>query len=47
MPLDTIVSEEFTKEEAKKAYKLLYEVAKELNIPVVMVQTHTFWILKT
>jgi len=42
MPLDTITSEEFTKEEAKKAYRLLYEVAKELNIPVVLVSNAHF-----
>ncbi|QAV33512.1 DNA polymerase-3 subunit alpha [Fervidobacterium changbaicum] len=42
MPLDTIISEEFTKDEAKRAYRLLYEVAKELNIPVVMVSNAHF-----
>jgi DNA polymerase-3 subunit alpha (Gram-positive type) len=42
MPLDTIVSEEFTQEEAKEAYKLLYEVAREINIPVIMVSNAHF-----
>lgn len=42
MPLDTISSEEFTLQEAKEAYKLLYEVGKELNIPVVMVSNAHF-----
>ncbi|MEN3043170.1 MAG: PolC-type DNA polymerase III [Fervidobacterium sp.] len=42
MPLDTISSEEFTPQEAKEAYKLLYEVGKELNIPVVMVSNAHF-----
>ncbi|WP_448376448.1 PolC-type DNA polymerase III [Fervidobacterium sp.] len=42
MPLDTISSEEFTREEAKEAYKLLYEVSKELNIPAVMVSNAHF-----
>lgn len=42
VPLDTIISEEFTAEEAKVAYKLLYEVARELNIPVVMVSNAHF-----
>ncbi|MGQ9856391.1 MAG: PolC-type DNA polymerase III [Fervidobacterium sp.] len=42
MPLDTISSEEFTNEEAKEAYRLLYEAGKELNIPVVMVSNAHF-----
>lgn len=42
MPLDTINSEEFTREEAKEAYKLLYQVGKELNMPVVMVSNAHF-----
>jgi len=42
VPLDTITSEEFTAKEAKVAYKLLYEVAKELNMPVVMVSNAHF-----
>ncbi|MFN6991206.1 MAG: PolC-type DNA polymerase III, partial [Fervidobacterium sp.] len=42
MPLDTLNYNEFTYEEAKEAYKLLYEVGKELNIPVVMVSNAHF-----
>ncbi|MFN3692069.1 MAG: PolC-type DNA polymerase III, partial [Fervidobacterium sp.] len=42
MPLDTLNYDEFTYEEAKEAYRLLYEVGKELNIPVVMVSNAHF-----
>ncbi|HOQ39119.1 MAG TPA: PolC-type DNA polymerase III [Fervidobacterium sp.] len=42
MPLDTISSDEFTHDEVKDAYKLLYQVSKELNVPIVMVSNAHF-----
>lgn len=42
VPLDTIVSDEFSVDDAREAYKLLYQVARELNIPVVMVSNAHF-----
>jgi len=42
MPLDTISSDEFTHDEVKDAYKLLYQVSKELNVPIIMVSNAHF-----
>jgi len=42
MPLDTISSEEFTKDEVKEAYRLLYQVSKESNVPIIMVSNAHF-----